>query len=353
MLHSMPKPSAMMRMLSLRYRHLLSMSPSSKKTQGFTLVEMAVVVVLIGIVMTMGLKMVTATLDNAAYSETKSKQERIKIALIGYLRTNGKLPCPDNSAGVATGAAATPNCNADEASGYGVVPWQTLGIPRESAVDGWGDYFTYRVANGTSGSKNWTENSAPATDFSVNELTTPTDALSIQELNEAGEFSPIPPEKKKAVVVIISHGRNGFGAKTTKVPERIPITDAGTGEKRNADDTTSIFILRPVNDNATAFNGAYDDVVTYMSPQDLLQPLVSEGTLKACVSYCRASPSCTSAGTFSCAPSGDGYCVAAGAACTTGGTPACTSGTVQCVPPGTGCVPSSAPPIGVMPAICL
>ncbi|PKO86088.1 MAG: hypothetical protein CVU18_16755 [Betaproteobacteria bacterium HGW-Betaproteobacteria-12] len=56
----------------------------TQQPQGFTLVELAVVLVLIGIVTTMGLKMVTATLGNAAYSETKSKQELIKTALIGY-----------------------------------------------------------------------------------------------------------------------------------------------------------------------------------------------------------------------------------------------------------------------------
>ena len=114
----------------------------AKKLQGFSLVELAVVLVLIGIVMTMGLKMVTATLENASYSETKSKQELIKVALIGFLRTNGRLPCPDNSgsAVVASGVEVSP-CHGTAADGYGVVPWITLGIPRDSVVDGWGNYF--------------------------------------------------------------------------------------------------------------------------------------------------------------------------------------------------------------------
>ena len=48
---------------------------------GFTLAEMAIVVLIIGIAMTMGLKTVTANLENAAYSETKAKQERLKLAV--------------------------------------------------------------------------------------------------------------------------------------------------------------------------------------------------------------------------------------------------------------------------------
>jgi prepilin-type N-terminal cleavage/methylation domain-containing protein len=158
------------------------MKINPKRGNGFTLVELAVVLVLIGIVMTMGLKMVVATLDNAAYSETKSKQERIRIALISYLRTNGKLPCPDNTAGIASGTAPQ-TCSTNVSDGYGVVPWQTLGISREAAIDGWGNYFTYAVANGVNPiAKNWTSKTN-AGDFSVNELKAPSVAFGIQELD--------------------------------------------------------------------------------------------------------------------------------------------------------------------------
>ena len=47
------------------------------KQSGFTLAEIAVVLAVIGIAMTMGLKMLTATLENGAISETQAKQERI------------------------------------------------------------------------------------------------------------------------------------------------------------------------------------------------------------------------------------------------------------------------------------
>lgn len=127
-----------------------------EESKGFTLVELAIVVILIGIVMTMGLKTLTATLDNATFSETKAKQERIKSALVSHLRTNGVLPCPDNSAAVATGIGPQPpatTCSANAPEGYGVIPWQTLGISRETVIDGWGNYFTYRVANGSGGAR--------------------------------------------------------------------------------------------------------------------------------------------------------------------------------------------------------
>ena len=327
-----------------------------QKASGFTLVELAIVVVLIGVLMTLGLKTLTATLDNATFSETKAKQERIKTALVSYLRTNGVLPCPDNSgdATVATGSAPA-TCKTAASDGYGVVPWQTLGISRETVIDGWGNYFTYRVANGFGGLKNWTEKASAANDFTVNELKIQTDALTVQELSADG--SALVDLTKKAVVVILSHGKNGFGAKTTKVGTRMPTDDAGDGEKTNATTGTTTFVRRPVAD-AAPFNGAYDDFVAYMAPQDLLQPLISEGTVKACAAYCDASISsvCSnSAQTCTCVGSGPNLPGLPGSSNPCSGGASCSTCTAQ--PIMAGCSPAPLPaaqiPIGAIPATCL
>jgi prepilin-type N-terminal cleavage/methylation domain-containing protein len=242
-------------------------------TTGFTLVEMAIVLLLMGIVMTMGLKIVTATLNNSAYSDTKAKQERIKVALIGYLRAYGELPCPDNTAGVATGAAAA-SC-AGVTQGYGVIPWQHLGISRDTVIDGWGNYFSYRVANGAGTAKNWASKNL----FDIDEINKlpPLLELNIGEKDSTGAtINTI----SNAVVVIISHGNNGFGAKTVKVAARMPTAGAGVDEITNASSATSGFVRRPVTE------GIYDDLVAHMTPLDLLQPLLDEKTISACKSYC-------------------------------------------------------------------
>ena len=341
-------------MMHEKLEHPFSISPPmttqhAKQPKGFTLVELAVVLVLIGIVMTMGLKMVTSTLENALFSETKSKQELIKTALIGFLRTNGRLPCPDNSgaATVASGVEVSP-CHAAVADGYGIVPWVTLGIPRDSVVDGWGNYFTYRVANGTGGSKNWASRTV-GNPFDINELRTPTTALNIQELNPAGDA--LVTTSNRAVVVILSHGKNGFGAKTTKVGARLPTTSAGAGEATNGSDTTATFVLRPVNESIGAFNGQYDDLLNFMTPQDLLQPLLNEGSLKSCYAYCPSAPTCSGGGTFSCTPGG-GFCNGTAVGCTASGTPSCSSGVPQCILPGPTCS-AEAVPVGNTNPTCL
>ena len=320
------------------------MGKEIKKSEGFTLVELSVVMILIGIVMTMGMKMLNATLDNAAFSETKIKQERIKTALISYLRTNGKLPCPDNTAGVATGQESTP-CATNQSDSFGVVPWQTLGIPRDAALDGWGNFFTYKVVNGIGATRNWTSKTV-ANSFSITELRNPTVGLTIQELNAAS--TALVDVTPTGAVVIVSHGANGFGAKTSKAATRIPTDDAGDGEKTNAEATGTTFVVRAVTADPAAFNGAYDDLVAFMSPQDLLQPLLNEGTLKACPAYCASVVSSTcvgGSGTCSC-PSGVGV-VGTSGTCNAGG------GTCGvCTLPTPPCLTAIPIPIGLSPVTC-
>ncbi len=263
------------------------------KDRGFTLAEIAIVILILGIMLSMGLKTAVANLDSAAYSETKSKQEQIKLALIGFLRTNGRLPCPDNKGGVAADGLEVNPCFAAATDGYGIVPYQTLQISRGTAQDGWGNYFSYKVANGTLGSRNWTSRvlvPVPLrTPFDIIELPAPTPALTIQELNAAG--TALVTTTTTAVVVIISHGKNGFGAKTVELAVRIPTVGAGAGELLNANVPlgNATFVLRPVTD-VVGFNGAYDDLVTFATPQELLQPLMSEKTIKNCAGYCLATP---------------------------------------------------------------
>lgn len=267
-----------------------SLRPRSRRL-GFTLVEMAMVVVLMGIVMTMGLRMLKATQENAAWSETKQKQERIKVALIGYLRTNGRLPCPD-SALPPTGGEP-PACLA--AAGSGVLPWKVLGMSLGDVQDGWSNFFTYRVANATpASSKNWTIK-AGATSFTIGELTAPLTTFTLRERSDAGLMgAALVPNP---VVVIISHGKNGAGARTVRGAALLP-APAGLDESTNTTAPFTSFVMRTPTDLAAATGGVFDDLVTYMTPNHLLQPMLDDKTLKGvCSAYCATpGPSCAATG---------------------------------------------------------
>jgi hypothetical protein len=226
--------------------------------------------------------MTSTTLTNTAYADTTAKQAQIKAALINFLRTNRRLPCPDTAA-VPTGTEAV-TCNANAAASYGVVPWATLLLPRDTAQDGWGNFFVYKVANGVAPVvKNWTVFAAAASTFDINQLAHPSLALTINQGD--GVLAP-SLLTSNAVVVILSGGKNGYGAKTLQGQNNAAPPALNKDEITNATNTTTAFVIRPYTENALAFNGPFDDKVLFLLPQDLLQPLVTEQTIAACKSYC-------------------------------------------------------------------
>ncbi|NDP40262.1 MAG: type II secretion system protein [Rhodoferax sp.] len=239
---------------------------------GFTLVEMAVVITLIAIAMTLGLRLLQATQESAAWSETRLKQERIKVALVSFLRTNGRLPCP-NSVAPWDGAEDTP-CLVN--AGRGIVPWQAVGLSVGDAQDGWGNFFTYRVANRTPiTSSNWTL-TAGATAFTISELTAPLTTFTLQERDAVGVLgAAVVPSP---VTMLISHGKNGSGARTLR--GTLIAAPTGADELANAGVASTAFVSRAPTDVAAAAGGIFDDVVASMNPRDLLQPLVDDKTLK-------------------------------------------------------------------------
>ena len=120
--------------------------------QGFTLVEIAIVLAIIGLALGMFLPISTAMKDTQSRQLTKTKLEVIDTALANFVAQNKYLPCPAlgttasgaANAGVEQRVVATGTCNpATQANG--VVPWVTLGITENDASDAWLQRITYRV----------------------------------------------------------------------------------------------------------------------------------------------------------------------------------------------------------------
>ena len=240
---------------------------SRNRKRGFTLAEMAIVVLLIGIMMTMGLGVLKAQTDSAAYSVTNKKQTAIKEALVAYLRANWRLPCPDTNFVGGTAplvpdgqenrvGAVTTACTAN----FGVVPYVTLGLPPEMALDGWNNFMSYHVST--------------APDWSLTASFNPAAVGSIT-LNSA----PATPLTTNAVAVVVSHGRNGNGAYTTKGSRNLAPTTADELENANVA-ANLIYFKREFTDVPAAVGGAFDDVVMYLQADDLLTPLRNDGSLK-------------------------------------------------------------------------
>lgn len=224
-------------------------------TAGFTLVEMAMVMVIIGLVIGGGLLTAVPVLRGSQSEATKKKMETVEQALMAYMMQNSCLPCPAAYAGTGTAAWDTlvSGCDTgDCASLDGVVPWVTLGISRSDAADTWGNRIRYGVTSQlvVSGSmqRNGTNYGNPGT-------------LTVRD----GGGTTVTTA---AAYVLVSHGANGgFGYNAASGAQKTgDATHTNEAENNDADTTY-------IQDDVTGAEGAnfFDDVVVWKSKPVLIQ----------------------------------------------------------------------------------
>ncbi|MCZ2406920.1 MAG: type II secretion system GspH family protein [Burkholderiales bacterium] len=122
------------------------------RAQGFSLVEMALVLLIVGLLAAVFLPATNTLLDNNRRKETRAKLEALEQAMVRFVVVNGRLPCPANGA-LAAGSPEQgleqphPGTAACTAAGLdnGVVPWRTLGLAQGDAMDAWNTMVSYRV----------------------------------------------------------------------------------------------------------------------------------------------------------------------------------------------------------------
>jgi prepilin-type N-terminal cleavage/methylation domain-containing protein len=103
---------------------------------GFSLVEMAVVLAILGVVTTLSLPLLTRLLEERRHGQTTEHQRMIFHALGAYALRKGQLPCPSQDQG-----GRSPNSCLGQTVGF--VPYGTLGLPEAVARDGYGQWMIY------------------------------------------------------------------------------------------------------------------------------------------------------------------------------------------------------------------
>ncbi|MDE1900903.1 MAG: type II secretion system protein [Alphaproteobacteria bacterium] len=173
---------------------------------GFTLAEMAMVMIIAGIVMLTIFPALTALRAANQYQLTQSNLHSLMLATAAYVQANGCVPCPASPGAVGakfgivggTGAACG-GCAASIAEG--IAPFASLGIPASTAHDGWGHWITMRVdpaltAKFTTAPPSSSQGMCAAglaTSYRVL-VTTPGGAT------------------QQAAVIFVSHGKEGYGS---------------------------------------------------------------------------------------------------------------------------------------------
>lgn len=213
---------------------------------GFTLVEMAVVLVIVGLLLGGLIVPISAQIDQRDYSDAERQLEDIQEALMGYAVVNGSLPCPDT-----TGDGVMDACVAGSTSSYGGnIPWVTLGI---QPTDPWGQYYQYRV------------NGAFTTAFTLS-----TSGSGAGKINVYADSTQATLLASNIPAVVYTSGKNG----AMQPP-------ASANELENTTDTTSVkydgnFVS---HDFSNILNNEFDDVIVWLSPNVLFNRMVMAGKL--------------------------------------------------------------------------
>lgn len=238
-----------------------------KQTNGFTLVEIAIVLVIIGLLLGGMLMPLTAQMEQRRVSETQKALDEINQALVGFAIANDRLPCP---ASPASNGVESPLGGGACTNPYdGFIPAVTLGLSQTDnqgyMVDAWGlpqNRIRYAVttANGnafttTSGMRTATM-SILAPDLRVCATATGITATACGTAQALATSAP---------AVVLSLANNA--------------ATGGTGLDEAANLNGDQVFVSHTQTGAGAPNGEFDDLVTWVSPNTLYNRMVAAGRL--------------------------------------------------------------------------
>lgn len=122
----------------------------TKKQTGFTLIEISLTLLLLGVLLMGSLQLSGAFKQVAKSTQAKSQMLTIKAAMLAYLKVNQFLPCPDTSGDGEQNTKVVGGVTVCQ-SRSGTLPYKSLQI---EGKDPWHNPFYYRV-NARSENKNY------------------------------------------------------------------------------------------------------------------------------------------------------------------------------------------------------
>ncbi|HEY9017393.1 type II secretion system protein [Thiomicrospira sp.] len=247
-----------------------------KHQTGFTLVEMAIVLAILGIVLSGLFAGTSALRETSKFKEDQQKLQDIKAALLSYVAVNHYLPCPTNPIGGNTGLQSPPeNRAATDGScdlSYGYLPYADLGT---HAVNAYGIPFHYVINQQANLAANTSNEAHSASYFGAadcainsgnppcfNQTTPPIPAdtgTGNFQISDGG--SQILAEN--IPLLVISHGQNNCNNVTGF-------------EQQNCSDSATTYFQAPQNREGS---NAFDDVLIWLSSLEIKRTHLNSFTL--------------------------------------------------------------------------
>jgi prepilin-type N-terminal cleavage/methylation domain-containing protein len=275
--------------------------PVSGSCRGFTLVELAVVLAIVGLLLGTLMYTLSAQTDQRNFEETRRRLDQARESLLSFAIVNGRLPCParyvdtaNHSQGLESFCAAAPpgTCSGAETtavqshgncSNYydGYLPAASLGAVQTDAsgfaVDVWGNRLRYAVARlstncSTSPPLNTrlftstTNLKTYGVSCQPNDLIVCKSATGITS-TDCGPAANQIMATSLVVGVVFSPGKNGGTSPGGN----------GVDEAANLNGDRVFVFHTPTPPGAT--NGEFDDQFTWISIGELYGKMVSGGVL--------------------------------------------------------------------------
>jgi prepilin-type N-terminal cleavage/methylation domain-containing protein len=269
---------------------------------GFTLIELAVVLSIVGLLLGSLMYTLSAQVEQRSFEDTRRRLELARELVLSYAAVNGRLPCPARSAATTTPAtvagdevrdSATGACTGD---GYtdnyggvngsvtmGLLPARTIGFQQVDssgfAVDAWQNRIRYSVAVLFTPSTTYAPHFTNAQNLKTNGVgTQPNDLLICKSATgitstTCGSAANQVMSQSLVVAVIYSSGKNLTTAATAALA-----TAAGrTDESANLNGDRVFVSHTPAPSGAT--NGEFDDQFTWITHGELYGRMISSGVL--------------------------------------------------------------------------
>jgi prepilin-type N-terminal cleavage/methylation domain-containing protein len=240
---------------------------------GFTLVELAIAMFIIALLLGSILVPLATQVEQRQISETQKTMDEIKEALIGFALANSYLPCPDTTGDGISDPAGPGACTNAE----GFLPWVTLNVGQ---ADVWGNRFRYRVTPEFT--------NTPATPCVLGDGRMGLCDTGNITINTRDAAKNIQALATTAIAVVISHGRNGYGATSAAGVAKPAPPAANADETTNANPPGTTFVSRtPTTVSAACSDGPpttqphceFDDIVVWISQFTLFNRMVAAGRL--------------------------------------------------------------------------
>lgn len=260
--------------------------------RGFTLIEMAVVLVVVSLVLGSLLVPLAGQVEQRKIERTEQTLEEARDALLAFAATRGRLPCPAGTAGgreafTPLGSPTDGNC----ANFWGFLPAATLGLnPLDAdgyARDGWGgevrdasnfdqNRIRYAVRSANIGSQNFV-----FTKIGGMRAAGMTAISTFAEMNEllfvcnagggGGSGSSCGSAFKltgEAVAVIWAAGPNAATGGVSADEAENPNPNGGSADR--------VFVSRP---RGAGTGPEFDDLMVWITPPILFQRMIAAGQL--------------------------------------------------------------------------